>query len=293
MFAENIKEGVGETTSSCASELTRAQFDKWQSLLLDRLGLALSFDQCSRLQMSLSIRMREIDCDDIDNYYEQICELPAGLPEWLTLVERLVICETRFYRDAHAMALAYVRLKQQVQENPNKSLAVWSVGCSSGEESYTLAFLCDHLFGEFGKPSRFGVTGVDVSKTAIDMARAGFYDARRVADLPKKWRRNYFETGASGDFKVKSFITQRVCFARQNIVDIGSSPVRQQDLIFCQNVLIYFSKEVRHAILDSLAKRLAPGGCLVIGAGEALEWSHPSVERIKDKRALAYVRTAA
>lgn len=266
------------------------QFDSWRLFVEERLGTHFPVDQKSRLQSSLTIRMRELGVNDYDTYLQEVSSPLQGLGEWLVLLDRLVIGETRFYRDSNAMALAYLVMKSLLKRKQESGLNIWSVGCSSGEESYSLAFLCESLFQELDKEPIYGVTGIDVSWGVLGKGRNGVYETRRMVGLPKAWRKNYFDALGNDEYRVKSKVRQRVCFAKQNMRDIDQSPVRDQDLIYCQNVLIYFRNELRHQILNELGDRLALGGVLIIGAGEALDWSHPKLKRVDDKRALAFQR---
>jgi len=266
------------------------QFDSWRLFVEERLGTHFPVDQKSRLQSSLTIRMRELGICDYDAYLQEVSSPLQGLGEWLVLLDRLVIGETRFYRDSNAMALAYLVMKSLLKRKQDRELNIWSVGCSSGEESYSLAFLCESLFQELEKEPRYGVTGIDVSWGVLGKGRNAVYEKRRMVGLPKAWHKNYFDALANDEFQVKDRVRQRVCFAKQNMRDIDQSPVQDQDLIYCQNVLIYFRNELRHQILNELGDRLALGGVLIIGAGEALDWSHPKLKRVDDKRALAFQR---
>jgi chemotaxis protein methyltransferase CheR/type IV pilus assembly protein PilK len=293
--ADHALEGAKELLSMAPIKIpamSDGQFAKWQSLVEERLGTHFPKDQKSRLQSSLSIRMREIECLDFDQYYDQVKDHLSGLGEWLTLVDRLVIGETRFYRDSNAMALAYLVMKSRLKRQPKRALGVWSVGCSSGEESYSLAFLCESLFRELKQEPRYGITGIDVSWGVLSQARAGEYDERKMSGLPKTWKYTFFDNQEDGVFRIVDEVKRRVCFAKQNMRDLAQSPVKEQDLIYCQNVLIYFRKEMRHEILDELGSRLALGGVLIIGAGEALDWKNPRLKRVDDKRALAFQRVS-
>lgn len=266
------------------------QFESWRAFVEERLGTHFPRDQKSRLQSSLTIRMRELGYSDYDQYLQEVSAPLQGLGEWLVLLDRLVIGETRFYRDSNAMALAFLVMKSRLKRKKDRSLSIWSVGCSSGEETYSLAFLCESLFKEMELEPRYGVTGIDVSWGVLGKARNGVYEKRRMAGLPKAWFKTYFEQLGDDTFQVREYVRKHVCFSKQNMRDINQSPLKDQDLIYCQNVLIYFRNELRHKILDELGDRLSLGGVLIIGAGEALNWSHPKLKRVDDKRALAFQR---
>jgi len=276
--------------SEAIPDLNERQFESWRIFVEDRLGTYFPEDQKSRLQSSLNIRMREIGITDYDQYLQKVAAPLQGLGEWLILLDRLVIGETRFYRDADAMALAYLVLKSRLKRKKSTNLNVWSVGCSSGEESYSLACLCETLYREMKLEPKYGISGIDVSWGVLSKGRNAIYEERRMTNLPASWKKHYFDQVDEKTYSVNETLRKRVCFSKQNMRNIGESPVTEQDLIYCQNVLIYFRNELRHEILTELGNRLALGGVLIIGAGEALNWSHPNLKRVNDKRALAFQR---
>ncbi|MDX1342957.1 MAG: CheR family methyltransferase [Reinekea sp.] len=271
-------------------ELSDAAFATWQDIIEDRLGLQLPEQRRSFLKTCLSIRMREIGFDDYLGYYRFICEGDAGLIEWNLLIDRLTVQETRFFRDPSAYALVKDHLKRRVKES-NRPLSLWSVGCSTGEETYSLAMLTSEVLSRMdeGSQLRFGITGTDVSKKALDQAAVGLYTARRLELVDDRLEEKYFRK--IGDkYQVVQQVRDRVCFIRLNLLELARSPIRNLDVIYCQNVLIYFRKWRRKDIVTELANRLAPGGMLVLGLGEMVDWSHPDLLRVPGERALAYLK---
>ncbi len=272
--------------------LTDAQFHQWQALLEDRTGMYISYYHRSLLQSNLIIRMREIACSNFDDYYAKVCAKPSGIVEWNTLLDRIMVQETRFYRNPESMELFCDYLRQQIRrKSRNVALNIWSVGCCSGEEAYTLAMLCQQtLLEEKWAVSNFGVTATDISLPVLSKARDGIYNVRKLVDLDKRLVDQYFEQLSPDLYKVRAELKQKVCFSMANMIDVDKSPLKNMDTIYCQNVLIYFRKELKHAILDSLVERLAPQGLLVIGQGEAVGWHNPHVERVENNQTLAFIR---
>ncbi len=202
-----------------------------------------------------------------------------------------MVQETRFYRNPESLELYQQFLETRLQDCGDKhSINIWSVGCCTGEEPYTLAILTNEVFLKLGKEPYFGITANDISLPALSRARDGVYNTRKLLDLRQELILRYFEQQDNTLFQVKDEIKRRVCFSMANIVDINKSPLRNMDAIYCQNVLIYFRKERKHSILDRLVERLAPGGMLVIGQGEASGWRHPQVYRVMNNQTLAYMR---
>jgi type IV pilus assembly protein PilK len=271
--------------------LSDAQFLKWQSLLEERTGMYVAKERQSLLQSNLIIRMREIDCLDFDRYYAQVSINPSGIVEWNILLDRFMVQETRFYRDPESLLLFQEFLVARLQnESPNRSLNIWSVGCSTGEEPYTLAILTNEAFLKCHSEPRFGITATDISLPALNKARAATYNTRKLMDMKQSHIVQYFSQKDKDFFEVSDSIKHKVCFSMANMVDVEKSPLRNMDVIYCQNVLIYFRKSCKHTILDSLVQCLAPGGMLIIGQGEAVEWTHSLVSRVENSQTLAFLR---
>ena len=273
-----------------APDLSDAAFATWQDLIEDRLGLQLPAQRRSFLKTCLSIRMREVGFSDYLAYFNYVSTGDAGLTEWNSLIDRLTVQETRFFRDPAAYALVRDHLKRRSKES-ERPLSLWSVGCSSGEETYSLAMLTSDILDRADDTPRlrFGVTGSDVSRTALELATTGVYGRRRLELVDDRLEQRYFEQ-IDDKYQVVQSIRDRVCFVRLNLLELARSPLRNLDLIYCQNVLIYFRKWRRKDIVTELASRLAPGGMLVLGLGEMGDWAHPDLTRVPGERALAYLK---
>lgn len=272
--------------------LNDSQFAQWQSLLESRTGMYIDVSHRSLLESSLTIRMREIESSDYDEYYKKVCSKPDGIVEWNIFLDRVLVKETRFYRNPESLSLVSKHLGKMLQEKDKHALNIWSVGCSSGEEAYTLAILCEEAIKANKAQASYGVTATDISLPVLAKAREGIYNARRLLDLKTALIDSYFTSHEGNKFQVVDTLKKKVCFSMSNMIDIEKSPLRNMDIIYCQNVLIYFKKERKHIILDSLVERLAPGGLLVIGQGEAFGWHNNLVTRVADNQTLAYIRQA-
>lgn len=272
-------------------EMSDALFACWQTLLEDRTGMRLTMQRKSFLQTSLSMRMREIGSVDYQEYYERVTTGPLGAVEWSTLVDRLTVQETRFFRDPEALSLVADVIKDRIdlysRANP---LEIWSVGCSTGEEPYSLAMTADSCFKEFGLSSNFNVTGTDISLPVLSKARNGIFYQRKLNVVPEKYKNNYFDGLPDGKCQIKEELRNRCCFARMNVLELDKSPMHGMDIIFSQNLLIYFRRWRRKDILNRLVERLAPGGVLVIGMGEMVDWKHPDLVPVGHDACLAYFK---
>lgn len=271
------------------------QFAQWCELLRVRTGMRMPMERKSFLVTSLSLRMREVGYQDFQSYYEYLTSGKAGKLEWAALVDKLTVHETRFFRDSKALQyLDHEFLPEFLEKNQNQQhINMWSVGCSTGEEPYSLAVVMEEYIRHHKPDIRYGITATDISLLSLATGKRGLYGSRAFIDMPQQLLGRYFEPAAEGKYQAAEQIKQRICFAQLNILDAPKAPVGEMDIIYCQNVLIYFDWEKRPDILNGLIKHLRPGGVLVLGAGEMIGWQNPLLERVQTPLALVYRRVAS
>jgi len=272
------------------ADMTATEFRDWQTLLEERTGVVLNERRRAFLQTNLSARMRELGVAEYAAYYRQVTDGPRGAVEWSTLLDRLTVQETRFFRHRPSFDVLEGYLRDRLQQGMSQPWELWSVGCASGEEPYSLAISAAEVLRETDKPDFYGVTGTDISLNALSKAREGQYTARRLELLDEELCQRYFVAQGEGRFKVVPTLADRVCCARLNVLELAKAPMTGMDVIFCQNLLIYFRRWRRREILNHLAERLVPGGLLVVGVGEVAGWQHPELIPVADERVLAFTR---
>jgi len=273
------------------SAFSENQFTQWSKLLEERTGIQLSPQQKTLLQSQVSIRMRELGCNDYNQYFDTVTDGLSGLMEWSVLVDRLTVKETSFFR--HRPSLEYVRRFLQNRINNRQldnSFDIWSVGCASGEEPYSLAMVANDCFELAALDPYYGVTATDISQSALKQARTGRYPTRKLEPLYPDEINRYLRKTEDGSFQVVDKLRDRVCFSPGNVTRVDAMPQVSMDVIFCQNLLVYFRRWLRRDILNAFADRLKPGGVLIIGLGEAADWEHPSLRRVMGADVQAYIR---
>lgn len=272
-------------------ELSDQQFAQWSKLLEERTGIQLAERQRAFLQTQIAIRMRELGYEDCGRYLEEVMRGVEGVVEWSMLVDRLVVKETSFFR--HRPSVEYVRdlLQQRINNRSlSQSFDVWSVGCATGEEPYSLAMVVNDCFELAVLEPYYGITATDISKPALSRARKGEFPARKLESMKPQERQRYFRTTEDGCYCINAELRDRVCFSQGNVLQIADMPVVKMDVIFCQNLLIYFRRWRRREVLNGFVERLKPGGTLVIGLGEVVDWEHQHMQRVRDNHIQAYVR---
>lgn len=275
------------------TDLSDDQFVQWKKLLEERAGIQLTRQQKPLLQSQVSRRMREVGCEDYNQYFRQVTDGLPGMLEWSVLVDRLAVKETSFFR--HRPSVEYVRRYLQEKINNQElqgSFDVWSVGCATGEEAYSLAMVINDCFELATLDPYYGITAMDISASALAKARRGRYSPRRLEEVSPGEMQRYMQRCPDGDYQVISRLRDRVCFTQGNVVQVSRMPALRADVIFCQNLLVYFRRWLRRDILNAFVERLKPGGLLVIGLGEVVGWEHPELERVSDDQVHAYLRRA-
>jgi len=271
------------------TELSAEDFLAWQALIERHIGVVITPQSRGFLQMALAARMRVLDLHEPVLYYQKLAQDSNSAFEWAQLLANLTVQETAFFR--HRMSFDFVRtyLEKRLPARGQQALMLWSVGCSSGEEAYSLAITAAEALHGSNVP--FGVLGSDISEAALAKARTGRYSSRRIANVPGDLLERYFVFHPErGDFSVTDQLGARVCFTRLNVLSLTQEPFFNLDVIYCHNLLIYFRRPKRHEILNQLAIRLAPGGILLLGNGEAAFWQHPELTAAGDGSVQAFIR---
>lgn len=274
---------------AAAPQLTEKQFAEWRDLLEQRLGIRLNPNQRQFLQSQVAMRMREVGEEDFGAYFRHISDGSEGKLEWAILLDRLVVKETSFFRHRPSLDAVCRHLQERINNSAlSQSYDVWSLGCASGEEPYSLAMLINESFELARLDSQFSLTGTDVSRVAISLARAACFSERKLQFVPPALRTKYFHQRAVNQFHFEHEVSRRLCFNCANVLDLDVMPKLDFDVVYCQNLLIYFPQRLREKILDEIVEKLKPGGLLVIGLGEVINWQNPRVSRINRADVQAY-----
>jgi chemotaxis protein methyltransferase CheR len=187
------------------------------------------------------------------------------------LIDEVTVQETTFLRDRYQLnAIGWHSLLQAARAAGSGTIRVWSVGCASGEEAYTLALMAAEAFAP--APGPVDVLGTDISGAALAAAAAGRYRERAVRALEPPLRSRYLDLQADGSYLVGDRLRSRVRFRRHNLAGDPKPPSGEAgfDLIACRNVLIYFEAPFAEQVIESLERSLRPDGLLMLGAADAL-----------------------
>lgn len=281
-------------------DMETKEFTQWQALLEQRTGLWLPESRKAFLLTALSNQMRNQGANCYQELYKKFSSGAVSLLDWASLVDAVTVHETCYYRDKNSLNLvtSYCRNKilEELRENAQQvqHLQIWSVGCSTGEEVYSLAIELDKLTIGLAKDSQskvyYGVTGIDISYPSLAVAREGIYAEKQLEFIPAATRNFYFHRLEDGYYQIKQSIRQRTCFVQGNILELEEKTNQLFDVIYCQNVMIYFRQEGKQKVIEQLTERLKPGGLLILGHGEIINVDNELLTRLDSKNSLAFLR---
>jgi chemotaxis protein methyltransferase CheR len=237
-----------------------------------------------RLERIVIRRVRELGLADADAYLSYVQRSAIPEVEVAQLVDALTTGQTQFFRDPKQMAA----VAQVLEDLRGRTVDVWSAGCSTGEEPYTLAMLAAHL------DVSCRVLGTDINSAFLDTARAAIYPDAATKDLPAA-HRAAVQPVPTG-FAVRPAVSEVVEFRRHNLLDAWPpTPTsgRGWDVILCRNVLIYFTRERADLVVGRLSRSLRDGGWLVLGASDPFCNRVPGLEVVRVHGQLLYRRTAS
>jgi len=244
------------------------QTDLESVLALLRQGTGVDFAQYkfNTLVRRINRRMVLQRLDSLKQYVELLQRNPAELEG---LYQDILINVTDFFRNPEAFeTLKTVVLPRLMHERRrNDPLRIWSIGCSTGEEAYSLAMVVAEFLGEANNPLQVQIYATDLNGTAIDRARLGFYARSAVQDVsPERLRRFFIES--EGGYRISKSIRDMCVFARQNV--LSDPPFSRMDLIACRNVLIYIEQQRQRKLVPMLHYALKPQGFLFLGSSETI-----------------------
>src|SRR5579862_199913 len=249
------------------ARLTEPELDQIRTLIEHRSAILLD----SSRERFFSTRLREyLEEKGLASGTDLLAHVRGSSIEYEALLERLLTQETSFFRYPAVFEALEKRILPEVQErkfweNP-RTLRIWSAGCSTGEEPYSVAITVAEAL-KFAEAWEIEILATDISRRALRHAERGVYSRRALQELSLHKVDTYFSASKHG-YQVKQRIRRMISFAQINLAD--SVYVGKLDCIFCMNVLMYFSEERRLAILRRFYDALEPGGYFMLGHSETL-----------------------
>ena len=260
--------------------MRQATFDKLRDIVYDASGISLSPAKLALLTARTGKRMRVLGLTDHDDYLKRLEDDESGA-ELVCLLDVVSTNVTSFFREPSHFDVARLAVQDWLAEGRLR-LRFWSAACSSGEEPYSLAMTVLDTIGNHGVDVR--ILGTDISTRALTVANEGRYSESRTETIPEDLRERYAtRTGDRGDraWSMGDQVREMCVFRRLNLSTPPYPISGPLDMIFCRNVMIYFDKRVRQAVLDEMHRVLRPGGLLIVGHAESLAARAPGFRLVR------------
>lgn len=263
--------------------LSDDNFELFRKVIYNESGITFSDTNRSILDSRLKERLREKNLESLKDYYDLII---SNKEEMKLLLDSVTTNLTRFFRNQpHFDALEHYvipHILEEKKKSGDKVVRIWSAGCSTGEEPYTIAML---LSEKLPAPYTFQVTASDLSLKSLMVGKQGFYPDSRVAGIPEDYLAKYFSK-VDGGYQAKRELMDKIKFDYHNLKN--DSGARNLDVIFCRNVLIYFDEAAQTNVVNRFYDALGPHSYLYIGHSESLFGMNTKFEFLKTEWACLY-----
>lgn len=250
---------------------TKRDFDFLRKLSNQHTGIVVTDDKFDMFYSRLSRRVRALGLPNFSAYCDYLRTHPDS-DETTELINAITTNLTAFFRERHHFEyLRDTAVPAMLQSHPmDRKLSIWSAGCSSGEEPYSLAMTLAGMQAQLAGWD-LSITATDIDSNVLAKAASGVYAMDRVKDLPKAELKRWFMKGTGshqGDVRVKPELRKMIDFRLLNLMQSWTE--EPKDIIFCRNVIIYFDKDSKQELVNRYADALKPGGYLFIGHSESL-----------------------
>ncbi|HNY21910.1 MAG TPA: protein-glutamate O-methyltransferase CheR [Treponemataceae bacterium] len=266
-----------------ADYLSDADFDQFRKLIYDESGITFSSTNRAILESRLKERLRDKQMERISDYYALLLR---DKEELKLMLDSVTTNLTRFFRNQpHFDALEHYVVPEMLKikrASGDSKIRIWSAGCSTGEEPYTLAML---LRDKLPREMTVEIVASDLSLKSLMVGKSGFYPESRIAGIPGNYLERFFEKKNNG-YQATDELMKMIRFDYHNLKN--DSGLRNVDILFCRNVLIYFDEPAQKSVIEKFWDAMAPKSYLFIGHSESLFGMKTKFEFLKTDWACLY-----
>ena len=268
-----------------AKAMTESDFARLSAFISYHYGVRYAPVKKNILENRLMKRLHHHGFASFSQYCDLITDSAHNQTELVEMINLVTTNKTDFFRESNHFAFLTDHLIPQFEAaSARLPLKVWSAGCSSGEEVYTLAMVLQEYRESNGTALSYQILGTDISTKVLQQACSGIYDIGRIADIPHEIKKKYFLRGKDSKanvVKVKPVLRQQLSFRQLNFMDADYQLEEQFDLILFRNVMIYFTRDIQEKVINKLCKSLRPGGYLFLGHSESIIDMNVPLKQIK------------
>ncbi|WP_250645570.1 CheR family methyltransferase [Salidesulfovibrio onnuriiensis] len=273
--AGKIAEAARASRSMCMfkTEMGDSEFERFSKLIHSEFGIKMPPSKKVLLQSRFQKRLRALGLQSYQEYCEYVFSPEGQDKERQHLVDVVTTNTTHFFREPKHYDILNEMVLPAVwkRHGTGKEILVWSAGCSSGEEPYTLAMVLSE-FADRCQGFRFSILATDISREILQKAMRAVYALEKADEIPQEMKKKYVLKSKNPEkrlIKMDKLIRNRIRFSQLNFME-NFRLQTPQDIIFCRNVVIYFDRATQEVLFSKFCDNLNPGGYLFIGHSESL-----------------------
>jgi chemotaxis protein methyltransferase CheR len=259
--------------SNSTISLHHSEFVRLSSFIMDHFGIKLPPAKKTLLECRLQKRLKVLQIGTFKEYTDYVLSSRGQYEEVSYMIDAVSTNKTDFFREPlHFDFLVRQGIHDYLELSGKQKLSVWSAGCSSGEEPYTIAMVLNELISA-NTSFDFNIMATDIADSVLRHAVTGIYNEEKTQVIPYNYKKKYLLKGKNAfehKMKVSAEIRDKIEFRKYNLLSSDYSLVGKFDIIFCRNVLIYFDREIQYRILDQFCRVLKKGGYLFLGHTESI-----------------------
>ncbi|EPJ44626.1 MAG: MCP methyltransferase, CheR-type [Osedax symbiont Rs1] len=269
--------------------ITSLGFKQFSRYLESSCGIVLAENKQYLVQCRLAKVMSENSYSDLEQLVSAMA-LPSGRMLKDQVVDAMTTNETLWFRDSHPYEVLIKKIFPELMNNSTSHIRVWSAACATGQEPYSISMVAQEFVeaNPSARGAKISIVATDISSTALGLAKKGEYELFALGrGLSKRRQEKFFSKVKEGVWQVNQNVRACVLFKGINLLE-SYGMLGKLDLVFCRNVLIYFSTELKKVILQKIHAQLKTGGYLMLGASESLPDLSDKFEMIHCKPGIVY-----
>ncbi len=273
-------------------KITDDEFKQLRDFIYEQSGIYVADNRKYLIENRLNNRLKELNLKNYGEYYYYLRYDPRKRQELNRLFESVTTNETSFYRNPPQLKVFQDKILPAIieKQRPYRKLNIWSAGCSTGEEPYTLAIILHEVLKAEIRSWSIRITANDLSEAVLMSARRGVYSDYTLRTTPREIIGRYFSKEES-NYKIKPEVKNLISFGQINLNDrLAIKNLPRSHIVFCRNVIIYFDDDMKKRVISSFYDNLLSGGYMFIGHSESLHNITRTFKPVHHPGAIVYLR---
>lgn len=248
------------------------EFKVFSAFVYEKVGIQLPPTKKTMLEARLQKRLKALNMESFEAYSAFIFSREGEMSELVHMIDVVTTNKTDFFREPDHFAFLTQRALPSISKDRRRPVRIWSAGCSSGEEPYTLTMVLSEYAAE-NHDFRYTILASDISTRILETAKKAIYPEERIDGIDDTTKKKYLlrsKDRSRALIRIRPELRAKVTFRRINFMDDDFAIAEKMDIIFCRNVVIYFDKPTQRKLMQKFHKQLQPGGYLFLGHSETL-----------------------